>query len=425
MALFVTRSTRQVDTTGPTAPTIAALASSASTITITRTANSTDDSGVQYYETQRAAAGSGSWTTFDSSSTNPLTAAGLNAGTSYDFRQRGVDTLGNLGSFSSLASATTASSSDGNDGLVVSNYSSYDPDAASIISLDINNTIPNWGSNGGSSISFANEAWWNGTAPVATMRPPTIGDSASGFGAIPFWKNATKAVRQLNIRGEWQCSPIFPQNSRNYPKFIIVRTYSQLNPNPSVGADRPMIQMENFLEADSAAIHLQDTIAWSITQGTFRMFSATNIIPGPTSSQIDQSTVATYANSRQPFYIRATSGVDGGGNPILATTEIICFEMRINVMGTVDEPNGIIAYRVYRRNGQVFERGCAWTYQAGKTINTNYIADIDNMGGGYYNVANDGDPNLWTKMGRRLTLGFNLEPTIGRYWMGPPQGFVQ
>lgn len=423
MPLFVSRSTRAVDTTGPSAPTISASATTTSTITITRTSSSSDASGISYYETQRSAAGAGAWTTFDTSSTNPLTAAGLNPATSYDFRQRAVDTLGNLGTYSATATATTATGSDGNDGLVVSNYAAYDPDAASIISLDINNTIPNWGSNGGASMSFANESWWNGTAPVCTLRPPTINDQNSGFGAIPFWKNGTKIVRQLNVRWEWHCSPIFCQNVRNYPKFIILRAYPELNGSTSTTPTRPMLQMENFIESGTA-IDLQDTVAMSITQDTFRMFSSTNITPAPTRAQDNGSDPTTAPATRQPVYFSATAGVDGAGNPILATTEIVTIEMRINVMPTSDEPNGVNAFRISRRNGQVFERACAWTWAPSKTVGTHYIADLDSMGGGYYNNANANDPNLWTKMGRRLTLGFNLQPTVGRYWMGPAQGFV-
>lgn len=107
MALLVTRSTRVTDTTGPSAPTISVATATTSTITVTRTINSADPSGVAYYETQRSAAGSGLWTTFDSSSTNPLTASGLNPGTAYDFRQRAVDALGNAGTYSDVATAST------------------------------------------------------------------------------------------------------------------------------------------------------------------------------------------------------------------------------------------------------------------------------------------------------------------------------
>lgn len=96
------------DTTGPTAPTITAVVSTASSITVTRTANAVDADGILHYETQRALAGTGAWATFNTSNSNPLTASGLSPNTSYDFRQRAVDTLGNAGSYSATSTATTS-----------------------------------------------------------------------------------------------------------------------------------------------------------------------------------------------------------------------------------------------------------------------------------------------------------------------------
>jgi uncharacterized phage protein (TIGR02218 family) len=98
------------DTTGPTAPTISAVGSSSSAISISRTANATDADGILHYETQRSLAGAGVWTTIDTSNDNPLSVSGLTADTAYDFRQRGVDTLGNIGAYSAVASASTEAS---------------------------------------------------------------------------------------------------------------------------------------------------------------------------------------------------------------------------------------------------------------------------------------------------------------------------
>lgn len=314
---------------------------------------------------------------------------------------------------------------DGNDGLIVSNYASYDPDAAQVISLDVNSTIPNWGTYGGGNITYANESWWNGTAPVAKMFPPTIADAGSGFGSIDFWKNASKVVRQMNIRWEYQLSSAFCANSVNHPKFIIVRSYANFNTGDQPSY-RPMMFLENMQESGNPTIDIDDTLFLCVAQNTFRMFSSTNIVPGPTTADIvdgGPTGPATYCSMRQPFYHAATSGADGVGNPILPVSEIVCLEMRINTQATTDEPNGVVAFRLYRRNGQTFERGIAWTYHPGYPMET-YIADIDMFGGGYFNGANPSDPNLWSKMGRRITLGFNYQPLVGRAWIGPPTGFV-
>lgn len=313
-----------------------------------------------------------------------------------------------------------------NDGLVVSDYANYDPDAAIFQSLDINETLDNWGTNGGSDITFANEAWWNGTARVATMYPPTESDRGSGIGSVQLWKEAAKANHQANIRWEWKVSDDFCLDSTTFPKWIIVRTYQNLSTGDTGGVDRPMLFIENMNEASNGSIDIANTLQFCPAQGTKRMYSSTNLTPAPRGDDwVDGGNgPTTYCSMRQPFYVRATSGVDGGGNPIIAASEILCTEMRMNTVATADEPLGFIGMRTYRRNGQVFERGCSWKWDENKVLGY-YIADIDNMGGGYYNVGQPHSSGLWTKMGRRLGIALNYEPTLGRAWKGPPSGFVQ
>lgn len=318
---------------------------------------------------------------------------------------------------------------DGNDGLIVSNYANYDSTDASIISLDINNTLPNWGNAGGAVMTFSSsDSWWDGSGNTVQMRPPTGSDQGSGVGAINIWNNATFQCRQINIRWEWQCSNNFCLDSTNFPKFIIVNTYTQFQSIPTVPADRPMMYIGDMTESGNGQVDRANTLHIVPAQGTSRLFTRNNISPAVVVTDwVDGGPIgpATYCSMPQPFYIRATSGTDNFGNPIIPTSEVICIELRVNVMATADEPNGLIGMRVYRRNGQVFERCCAWTWETGKTVDTNYISEIQQFGGGYYNLGNASDPNLWTKMGRRITVGTNLQPTQGRYWMGPPENFVQ
>lgn len=318
---------------------------------------------------------------------------------------------------------------DGNDGLIVSNYASFDPDANSIISFDINSTLPNWANSGGAIMRFNTaETWWSGTTNVVTMHPPTTSDQGSGLGEFILWKNATKAIRQLNFRFEWYCSNNYCLNSTTYPKFVLTKTHTEFQSIPTLPADRPMFFLENMTESGNGSVDIADTIQFAPAQGTLRMYSRNNITPAVTSAQwVDGGPTgpATYCSMPQPFYVRATSGTDGYGNPIIAASEIICIEMRVNVMATTDEPNGVIGMRVYRRSGAVYERCCAWTWDGAKTVDTNYFRDIEQFGGGYYNVGQASSPDLWTKVGRRCTIGMNLSPTVGRYWMGPPEGFVQ
>lgn len=320
--------------------------------------------------------------------------------------------------------AASGASVGDNDGLIVTDYANYDPDAAQFISLDINNTIPNWGTFGGGNITFADETWWNGTAPVATMFPPTVNDSGSGFGAFPLWKNATKTVRQLNFRIELKVSDAFCLDSTpGYPKYFIFRCASTLDTGASLNF-RPMIFIAHGNQ--DAALGAANSIDFSPAIGTLRMFSSTNIVPAPDFNDriaSGDTDPGTFAIMPQPLYVAASAGTDSSGNPIIATSEYLCMEIRLQVMSTADEPDGFFGYRLYRRNGTYVERGCSITWDAAYPIDTLYIADIDTFGGGYYNNANSGAGNLWTKMGRRMSMAFNYQPTVGRAWKGKPTGF--
>lgn len=322
---------------------------------------------------------------------------------------------------------------DANDGLIVSNFASYDPDAAQLISIDVNNTWNNWGTTAGGSIQFTTGSWWNGTANIARMFPPTA-EGGSGLGHIPIWKNATKPVRQLNLRFEWRPSSNYC-SQRGFPKFMIARTYRQLQAVPSVPVVRPMLYLAMTNESGNTpdpwdfdgpydianAIHLVPA------QGTNRCYMDYNMIPAPTGAQWVYGASPTTAQTvRCPFYWRATAGVDSAGNPIIPAGEVVVIEVRLQAMATAGEPNGVIGYRVYRQNGTYFERCCGWTWDDnGINVNEAYIEAIEQFGGGYYNVGNPSSPLVYTEVGRRVGIATNFQPSVGRAWIGPPSGFVQ
>lgn len=422
------------DTTPPTTPSgVTASALSQTAIRISwAAASDTGGSGLAGYRVYRSTTSTGTYSQLGSDlSTASLTYddTGLSAGSTFFYRVVSFDGNANASSQSSTASATTTTSSTGdNDGLIVTNFSSFDPDAAQIISVDINSTIPTALSTG-ASVSVATEAWWNGTTGVATIRPPTIADGYAGFNGINLWKSATKTIRQLNMRWEWRASDAFCANAASMPKWLILRCYRALNTGATI--DRPMLYINHMNDGGtSASLHIADSLVVGPAQGTVRMFSSANNSPALPYTSINDSTLATYPAMRQPFYVRATSGTDGAGNPIVDNDEHLCFELRVQAMSTTDEPEGVVGFRMTRRNGQTVERCCPFTWWptgagGGPLINTSFIGDIDVIGGGYFNVANSGDPNIWNKIGRRMTFGFNLSPTVGRAWMGPPTGFVQ
>lgn len=310
-----------------------------------------------------------------------------------------------------------------NDGLIVTDYANYDPDDAIIQSFDVNSTLPNWGNTGGAVLSFANETWWNGASvPVCTMRPPTAEQNSSGLGHFEVWKNATKAVRQINLRWETLFSDLYCDDATQLSKLVIMRTYTQFQAVPTVPAQRPMLFTQHPAIDNSPVPTVDDALIFCPANNTLRLFSSSNITPAPTTDDGDGDP-GFFPSMRQPAYLRATAGTDPAGNPIYAASEHICIEMRVNLMATADEPFGVIAMRVYFRNGTFIERASAWTWDSSWTVDTNYFEAIEQFGGGYYNNANSGAANLWSKVGRRFTIACNYQPTVGRAWIGKPTGF--
>lgn len=425
------------DTTPPTTPSsVSATALSQTAIRISwAAASDTGGSGLSGYRVYRSTTSTGTYTQVGSDlSTASLSYddTGLTAGSTRFYRVVAFDGNGNVSSQSSTASATTQSSSSGdaNDGLIVTNYANYDPDAAQIMSLDVNSTLPNMNGFNGGIVTFETASWWNGSAGVCRMRPPTVGDSRSGLGGLttgwPLWKGATKAVRQLNFRTEVMFSDAFCTAGVGYPKYYIFQIYPTLTSSPQDETKRPMFFIENGSSWASPAV--PNSLVFAPAMGTLMMHSSSNIVPAADAADriaSGNSDPGTFGTVRQPFYIRATAGTDTGGNPIIPTSEIICLEVRLQMMSSADEPGGLAGFRVYRRNGQVFERCCALGWDDTYLVNTYYIAGIDSFGGGYYNNANASSASLWTMVGRRITIGFNYQPTVGRAWIGPPQGFVQ
>lgn len=335
-----------------------------------------------------------------------------------------VNTTVDCNGVSDVFSSTTAAGGggSGNDGFIVTNGSTYNATTAQIQSIDINSNLP-VALSSGASVNYATESWWNGTTTVGTFTPPTGNDAYAGFSNISFWNNATNVVRQVNVRWEFKLSDADLLNSAALPKWLIIDTYRELSTGETVLKDRPMLYLAHMTEADNAGNRIDNALTAVPAQGTVRCFLSSNVTPAPTA---DSGNCTGYQNQRQQWQVRATAGTDGSGNPIVDNDEYMVVEMRVNVMGTTDEPNGVIAMRIYRQNGTVFERATAWTNTPNDQgerplINTNYIARIDVGGGGYYNLGSTGQA---VKIGRRLTLATNYQPTTGRAWLGPPEGFA-
>lgn len=423
------------DTTPPTTPgSVTASALSQTAIRVSWAASTdTGGSGLAGYRVYRSTTSGG---TYSQIGTDLTTASlsyddtGLSAGTTLYYRIVAFDGNSNTSSQSSIASATTTSAASNNDGLIVTDFAQYDPDAATFMSLDVNSTLPNMNGFNGGIVTFENQSWWNGSSVgVCRMRPPTVDNSRSGLGGLltgwPLWKNGTKSVRQLNFRIEAMFSDAFCLESTQYPKYFIFLLYDQLSPSAPDTNRRPMFFIAHGNQDSDLGV--ANSIVFSPATGTLRLYSSSNIVPAADAADriaSGDTDPGTFATMRQPFYIRSTSGSDSLGNPIIPTSEIICMEIRLQMMSTTDEPGGVVGFRVYRRNGQVFERCCALQWDTSYPVNTYYIGGIDSFGGGFYNNGQASSSNLWTMVGRRIGIAFNYLPTLGRAWIGPPTGFV-
>jgi hypothetical protein len=317
-----------------------------------------------------------------------------------------------------------------NDGITV-DWADFDPDLGEIISINVNGTLPTYMTSGAQSTVFPSRTWWGGNTGVLRLFPPTGQDAYAGFGSIPLWNNATKVIRQLNVRWEFLLSDLHllggleQEYGTGLPKWILIDSSRLLSTAEDVLVDRAMLFLAHMNEADSPANRIIDALTAVPAMDTVRAFQSTNITPAPT---FGTPGVTGYQNQRQQWQIRATAGTDGSGNPIYDNDEYMVVECRVNVMGTADEPNGVVAMRISPRSGPRFERATAWTNTPNDTgerplINTNFISRIDVGGGGYYNLGNPHNANLYTDIGRKLTIGINYQPLVGRAWIGEPTNY--
>ncbi len=251
--------------------------------------------------------------------------------------------------------------------------------------------------------------WWDGGDALRT-HPPTTGDRGSGVGSIAnLWRDATLEIRELNFRFEWQAGPEYcSRTNGSLPKFVIAHSSTELNANADVGA-RPMLYWSEMTTSDTAAFNRPDTLVICPAQGTSQSWSETAYSESGT----------YYPDQAQPVYWADEAGTFQR-KPVIGAAEIVTIEMRMLAIATPEHPRGLIAVRVYRRNGDVFERGCPWDRDENEAVGVSYLHEIQMFGGGYYNSANQFHENNFTRVGGHITLASGCGG-----WLGPRPGFVQ
>jgi hypothetical protein len=308
------------------------------------------------------------------------------------------------------------------DGIgVISAYAARDLEANPITSFDVaNNDMPHWGTTGGSSVTHETGTWWDG-GDSYRLHPPTTQQS-SGIGSIDnLWKNGTFEIKKFNFRFEFQAGPNYYSTVSGFPKWVIVHA-GPLEPFQGPRSPtRPMLYMAMATEADNPANHTNG-MCIAPAQGTSRCFSE------HTHSEAGDPGTSYYQNQPQPVYFYDSPGTGVGGGPIVAASEIVTVEMRMQSWSTDQYPNGVIGWRVYRRNGEVYERSCAWNWEAGHPLDHCFFAEIQQFGGGYYNIGSPYHADRYTRVGGLITLAANLPDNSGLDsdgWLGPRAGFLE
>lgn len=428
MALFVTRSTRVADETGPTAPIITATASSSTSVTVNRTTAATDISGILNYTTQRSAAGANSWTTIDVSSNNPVTATGLTAGTSYDFRQFATDTVGNVGTISSVVTATTQGGSSNILG-VVGPYASHNlqTNPISTFSLDFNDYVIHQLAfdppNAGTHTHFAS-GWPVGNGAFVRLTPPTGASQDIGVQIANLNRGGAIDIQEYQWRYQRRFGPTAP-GLWGGAKGDIAEGYPTNDvPTGSDGNVRPILFWENYVPR-------ANTLVCGIAQGTVQMWGAgayaTTYYPPLTKNYVE--------GTNHLFYIvRPSDPLVGGtfqGSPVISGDEVLTFEHKVKTTAHGSYPNGFHGLRVYRQNGTVLVtclRPWRITNDLNETAGTMNarILRVQQFGCGQHNGAHTPNAGLYMDVGTLVTDAINLNAlrpdlidSTGHAWLGP------
>lgn len=315
------------------------------------------------------------------------------------------------GSTSGTSSGDGGAGGGGPSNVTVGSYADLNLEAHAIYSIDMAlQDYPQWSAHPDSGEVRVHETgiWWDG-GDALRSHPPTVEQRGSGIGSITnLWRDATFAIRKLNFRFEWQAGPEYcSRTNGNLPKFVIALTAPELSVDAKGGA-RPMLYWRELDSADNQKFNRPDTLAICPAQGTVQLWAE---------SEYSEETTF-WPMQAQPLYFADSAGTFQGA-PIIDPSEIVTIEMRMIAISTRAHPRGLIAVRVYRRNGEFIERGCPWDLDAPEVVDLSYLHEIQMFGGGYYNNANPHHENNFTRVGGHITLAANYDG-----WLGPRAGFV-
>lgn len=255
------------------------------------------------------------------------------------------------------------------------------------------------------------DGWWDGGA-FSRMTPPTVDGLERGIAIHDVWRGATLAIQEINLRFEWRGSGSLG-SLWSGGKFLISHFRETLAEGDA--ETRPMLFAAVMSAADDPAFNRPFTFSFAPAQGTVQAW-------GPDGYFDTYPPLSYWPSGAQSFYMADADDLGTGtfaGRPLFASDEYLTFEVRIQSIASAELPHGLIALRVYRRNGEVYERGAPFDIDAGEDLG-DYFAELQQFGCGQYNVAPAPSPDLYMDVGGYITLAREYGG-----WMGPRAGFVE
>jgi hypothetical protein len=251
--------------------------------------------------------------------------------------------------------------------------------------------------------------WPIGNNPFVRFTPPTIDGYERGMNFSNLYQNATLGFHKLNYRFQWRASNNWCSMLGTGPKWCIVHTVRNL----VVGNadDRPVLFIRAMNSANNPA--LNRALTWVLgpamdtTQGWGPLPYDDRSINDTPPGTLDYN-----PNSVLPFYF--TNSTDTGtfqGNPLIPAGEVIEVEHRAESVASAEFPRGVLGFRLYRQNGDIFQSAIPWDWDATVPFGS-YIQEIQQIGMGQYNTA-PGANLAWMDVGPYVTLARDFNGWLG------------
>jgi hypothetical protein len=249
--------------------------------------------------------------------------------------------------------------------------------------------------------------WPLGGGAFSRMTPPIVDDLGRGIMLPDLWRNATLAIQELNLRWEWRGSDNLASfTDSTGPKFLIAHSSAALSTTTPGDIARPMLYLTQSLgNADPAMYGRADTLGLAPAMGTFAGYG----------DEVYADTMPPLSNwiaSYLQWYF-TSDGDTGtfGGRPLIECNEVVTFEVRLISKSTTAYPRGLIAYRLYRENGETYEQGIPWDLDTNVPLGQ-YFQEFQQFGCGYWNQAPGG--SHYMDVGGYITVARDFGGWLGR-----------